>query len=704
MVNGKVLTSLIVFMSVFCIQASYAAGTTRPPLKTYGLKDLEKLVLEKDAGVESARQMLDSVKGELGETRASFGPEFEFQYTYGFRNGKVTPDPLSKEHRIRGRLKQDLIQLFKTRPGKVKGVMAEVEGAEAELKEAERAALFELREQYVDILQEKAQADYYLRIKDVYQNLLAILKRRQLEKEVLYSDVLEVEQELIEAKESFLAFRNSYESNRSLLALSLGLTPDEIEVRDLSPLPPLPSEEKLIRATISNRGEVRLFEANAKKEAAEASIAAYEELETEVYADYRFRKNKKGDWRSGPEVGIKIKIPLAYRSMKNNRRRRFTAAKRFWEAEARNVTEEIRQEISLAYEKYSLDNVRYLNAEKGVELKQEEMRIERARIENAVSTVKADRATLLGLEAEKTALELERKFAEYEKTKGYYEVLYLVGVSQPEELDVYNYASERRRKPYPRSLWVWDVRGVLGNERQQEFFVSFCNTKGIERVFLSINKHMAGSLYQNTVVSGFLTRLHQNKINVSALFGDSLWVYPRKRKQLINRIRLIVAYNAANGKEARFDGVHLDIEPHTLSEWDTKRKELLGMLLDTYKAARAELAKDATGLLLEVDIPTFYEKTDPSILKRIAQVSDIVTIMAYERRTAEKVIKAVQPEMDAVSGADKGIIVGLNAKDFPDEIDMEELMFEVGNSLSTSRSFLGFGIHDFGSYRNLAVQ
>ncbi len=704
MVKNKTLASLIICVFVFCIQASHAVGATKPTLKTYGLKDLEKLALEKNAGVESARHFLDSLKGELGETRASFGPEFEFRYTYGFRNGKVTPDPLNKEHQIRGRLKQDLIQLFKTKPGKVKEVMAEVEGAESELKEAKRAALFELRQQYIDMLEEKTQADHYLRIKDIYLGLFAILKRRQLEKETLHSDVLEVEQVLIEAKESFLAFRNSFESSRSLLAMSLGLTPDEIEIRDIGFLPPLPSEEKLIHATISNRGEIALFEAYAKRDAAEASIAAYEELETEVYADYRFRKNKKGAWRSGPEVGINIKIPLAYRSMKNNRRKRFMAAKRFWEAEARNVAEAVKREISFAYEKYSLDNVRYLNAEKGVELKQEEMRIERARIENTVSTIEADRATLLSLEAEKTALDLERKLAEYEKIRGYYEVLYLVGVSQPEELDVYNYAGEKRRKPYPRSLWVWDVGRVLGNEKQQEFFVSFCNTKGIERVFLSINKQMAGSLYQNTVVSDFITKLHQNKIDVSALFGNSLWVYPRKRKQLINRIRLIVAYNATNGKEARFDGVHLDIEPHTLREWDTKRKELLGMLLDTYKAAREEIANDNTGLLLEVDLPTFYEKTDPSIIRKIAQVSDILTIMAYEKTTVGKVIKAVQPEVDAVTEADKGIIVGLNAKDFPDEVEMEELMFEVGNSLSASHSFLGFGIHDFDSYRTLAVK
>ncbi|MEE9200176.1 MAG: TolC family protein [Candidatus Brocadiales bacterium] len=705
MVKSQAIKSLMALMLVFLVQTSYAADATGPAWRTYDLRSLEKLVVEKDAGVESAHHLVNSVKGELGETKSSFGPDVNFQYTYGPHDGKITRDIIHKEHQIKARMEQDLMGLLKVRSGETKAVEAELEGVKAELKEAERAAIFELREEYIDILEEKIQADSYLRIKDIYQDLLAIFKRRQMEKEALHSDVLEVEWALVEAKESFLTYRNNFESSKNLLALSLGLMADEIEIKDIEPLPPLPSEEKLVQATLNNRGEIKLFEANAKKEEAIASIAGVDEIETRVFGGYRLRKNKEGHWRSGPEVGISVEIPLAYRSIRNNRHKRYMEAKRFWESEARNVAGDIKKEIRLAYERYSLENIRSLNAEKGLELKQEEMRIERARLDNAVSTVKADRANLLRLRAEEAELEMEKRLAEYEKIKSYYELLFLAGVSQPEELEIYNYTGgPSRRKPYARALWVWDVKGVVESDEKEDFFVSFCKAKGIERVFLSVNRLMAETLTQNTDISNLITKLHRDNIKVSALFGDNVWVYPGRRGRLINRIQTIVAYNVARGRRARFDGIHLDIEPHTLREWDAKKQELLNMLLETYEVAKAQISADSSGLLLEVDIPVFYEKTDPVVLKKIAETVDIMTIMAYKRKTPEKVVGAVQAEMDAVIESGKGIIVGLNAKDFSDEARLEELIVKVGDRLSVERSFLGFSIHDFDSYRTLATR
>ncbi|MCQ4574324.1 MAG: TolC family protein [Candidatus Brocadiales bacterium] len=703
MVSHKTLSLLAVSILVFLFQTVYASDMTKPPRKTYGLKELEQLAVERDANVESARHLVNSAKGELGETGLSYGPDADILFIYGPRGGKVTKEEIHKEYQVWMLVEQDLVDLLKIRPGRIKEMMAGVEGAEAEFEEAQRLAIYELREQYVDILEEKTQADFYLQLKDIYQNLLAIMKIRQLEKEALLSDVLEIEGALIEAKESFLTFWNNYESSRNLLALSLGLMAEEIEIRDIRPLPPLPSEEKLTHASLKNRGEIKLFEANAKQEEARASTSAYEDIDAEIFGGYRFRKNKEGEWRSGPEVGVGFSIPLSYLGLKKSRRKRFTEAKRFWESEAKAVAEETRREIRRAYERYALENIRSLNAEKGMELKREEMRIERARIENAVSTVPADRVNLLILEAEAVEMDMEKRLAEYEKMKSYYELLFLAGVSQPEELSVYNLAGGGGRKLYPRALWVWDVKNVLGNDPQEAFFVSFCKTKGIDRVFFSVNRQMEGSLPRNTDMPDFITRLHQNNIKISALFGDSLWVYPRKRARLIKRIQSIVAYNAVHGKRARFDGIHLDIEPHTLKEWGSEKKELLKMLADTYGLAKAEIATE-TGLLLEVDIPTFYEKVDPSVFKKIVETVDVITVMDYERKTPEKVIGAARAEIDAVVKADKGVIVGLNAGDFPDETDLEKLMIEVGNRLSATHSFMGFAIHDFDSYRALAVK
>ena len=109
-------------------------------------------------------------------------------------------------------------------------------------------------------------------------------------------------------------------------------------------------------------------------------------------------------------------------------------------------------------------------------------------------------------------------------------------------------------------------------------------------------------------------------------------------------------------------------------------------------------------LKLEVDIPAFYDNIDTALFKKIFSVADVITVMAYNRISAEEVIESVTTEIHAAVDANKAIVVGFNAKDFSNEAHLEELIMAVGKRLFASPSFLGFSIHDFYDYRDLSEE
>lgn len=676
-------------------------GRCEAEIDSYVLKDLEKLAVERSPVVKAAEQKLKEARSRLQETRLLFGPEFSFQYRY-FPQGGLSDGTAYTKQLFVMRLRQDLIQLLKIKPKRIEEMEAEVESAEAEFNDAKIKALYELRKDYTDLLAEKAQADFYLRLKDIYRSMLDLKVKRYLYEEALLPEVLRTEKDLIEAKDFFLYHTGNLEKRRTIMAESLGIKPDEIKIKEPETFYFLPSEEKLMDAAIKNRGEIKRLEANARQEKAKISYSAYEDITLYPYLSYGMREHIYSGYESGPEIGVVFSIPLMVPGIAHNRTNRFKFREGYYLMEEQKAAGEIKKDIRTAYEKYLLANARYINAEKGINLKTEEMRIEQSRLQNATKDIKADPLNLLAIEADITTLNLEKEIARYEKNRLFYELMYLAGFSQYEEMSSYGLSGTfSSRKLYPRALWVWGASELLENEEYEAFFISFCRTKGIKKVFFSINKQLSDSLDQNPAVAKFIVRLHQHDIKISALMGENSYIYPGQRERLIRNLQNILSYNSMNEEGARFDAVHLDIEPHTLKEWETNKRELLNMLAETLTEAKGVISSGG-GLQMEVDIPVFYDKIDQSILMRIVETADVVTVMAYEKKKYEEVIEAVKAETKAVVNAGKEIIIGFNAKDFSEEAEMEELIAEVGNRLSGSSSFAGFGVHDFKHYRALS--
>lgn len=707
MVNYKagilVCITIIIFLYDNCIVNA----------KSYKLKDIEKLMLENDIAVKAVQQRLKETKGRLYEIRSRFGPELTSQYTYYPYEERTGDEEINTNHRFSLRLRQDIVQLLKIKPGLIKAMEAEEEGTEADIREAERRALYELRKKYLEILGERIKANFYLQLKNILQNLFALQKKRYRYKELPLVYMLKAEMDLIQTKDTFLYHQNSFERKRRFLAEFLGINAEDIEIGEFEPSYSIPAEDKIIAAALKNRGEIKRYEENARRERAAASIVAYQDIKMSSYIGYLMRRDNAWRSRSSPEIGLAFSIPLAFKKIKDNRYSRFKAKENYWKLEAQRIAEKIKNDIRKANERYLQQSARLLRTEKELELKREEMRIEQSKRENAIRTVKIDPADLFKIEADYTRIDLEKNIARHEKNKIYYELLYLAGLYWPEEFLPYHFKDVKQSrkfytKTYHRFLWVWNVKEILKDGRSKAFFVSFCKIKGIKKVFVSINKSLSDSLSQNSDLPELIIKLHQEDIKVSALFGENLWIYPKHRKNLIKSVGNVLAYNTSNTNSARFDDIHLDIEPHTLIEGDGEKGELLNpllkMLVGTFVEVKEIISAGKTELRLEVDIPAFYDNSDVSIVKKIFEAVDVITVMAYERKSPEELIKSVKEEIKTGSKMNKKVIIGINAKDFSDEANLEKLIEDAGKRLSGNSSFIGFSIHDYNDYRSLATR
>ncbi|MFQ5677340.1 MAG: hypothetical protein ACE5G1_15740, partial [bacterium] len=283
----------------------------------------------------------------------------------------------------------------------------------------------------------------------------------------------------------------------------------------------------------------------------------------------------------------------------------------------------------------------------------------------------------------------------------YYELIFLAGMIDP-QVFAYQLAkdSAASKEKYNRALWLWDTGPVL-NQETRKLFARFCKANNITKVFFSLNTKVISTVGESSHLEDLLTYLHEANIKVAALIGEPLWVYEKNRPNLIRKLEFILAYNKLAEKQARFDAVHLDIEPHALAEWGDYKSFLLTNLVKTVRKSKEVLAANLPVLSLEIDIPTFYHKIDKTALEKLIETADVITIMAYQRRTPQRVLSSIKETAEIAGRMNKPYLIGLNAKDFEQADMLENVLSEVGRKTSLEKTFVGFAIHDYHHYTQL---
>jgi hypothetical protein len=176
-------------------------------------------------------------------------------------------------------------------------------------------------------------------------------------------------------------------------------------------------------------------------------------------------------------------------------------------------------------------------------------------------------------------------------------------------------------------LWVWKSATLLNAPRAPETLRDFCQTEGINEVYVSVSASDEAS--EEGHLGRLIALLHRADIRAEALLSSENADEPGKhREKLLGRVRGVIDFNRKHPAD-RFDGIHLDIEPQQRPEnKGPGNLRFLPGLVDAYREVRA-LAERAK-LTVNADIQNKLLKGGLAQRRMLFTSLPRLTLMLYE--------------------------------------------------------------------------
>ena len=218
-----------------------------------------------------------------------------------------------------------------------------------------------------------------------------------------------------------------------------------------------------------------------------------------------------------------------------------------------------------------------------------------------------------------------------------------------------------------RAGYIWSD---LLKTQDLEFLVKYAVNNDFERLFASTTE-----VGQEKVVA-LVGQLHKEQVKVYRLIGNNSVAQTRNAENLLSQVKEAV--------EKGFDGIQLDIEPHTLSDWDLNKEAYLENLVQLVSDVKNELNGRAA---LSVSLPLFYPLTT---LERLSQLADELIFMCYERPEIDFIVSQLGEEFN-LKGTQ--ISLAIRTEDFNDRLKLEDFAKKLINATGINH----LAIHDLGS-------
>lgn len=230
------------------------------------------------------------------------------------------------------------------------------------------------------------------------------------------------------------------------------------------------------------------------------------------------------------------------------------------------------------------------------------------------------------------------------------------------------------------SVWHWGsearpygINNIILDESKSKKAIDSYLENSVTRVYGGYSK-IPGHSTQKADLAKWNARLNQSGIKSIYLIGNAQWVYPENRQAMLDYVTTYyIKFNASVPTNSKLKGLHVDIEPHQLKEWDTaslkRKRELLYLLKDTYRDLKTILVQNGMESdEIMADIPMWFDEMSiigwSTETERYNWFNDVAkylngfTIMAYELESIPTIIHRTSWERNNF----KGIIqIGLNA-------------------------------------------
>ena len=260
-----------------------------------------------------------------------------------------------------------------------------------------------------------------------------------------------------------------------------------------------------------------------------------------------------------------------------------------------------------------------------------------------------------------------------------------------------------------RALWVWGSRTVLNHNAREEL-LTFAADKGLNRLYLEASEALR---YEPDALADFFRLSARRGIKTELLFGQPDWALPENHHHVATIIDRVANF-AARYPDIEVAGIHLDVEPYLLTEWDTERSTLISNFIDLLESARAQANR--AGLPLQADIPVWFDEhgifrngRSRTLHELVIDATDGVGLMDY-RDERQRIVNDASNELQYAHAQNKPVIVGVETLcieptwiTFCEEGSqfMEEVLGLVDGDLRRYSSYAGTAIHHYDSYRSL---
>lgn len=196
-----------------------------------------------------------------------------------------------------------------------------------------------------------------------------------------------------------------------------------------------------------------------------------------------------------------------------------------------------------------------------------------------------------------------------------------------------------------RSLWIWSKADeIVENKGERDKFFEFIKAPHgdgeaeINRLFFFGGSLDLGKDKQK--VAEFIRSAHKKGITVEYLTGHADWVKEGNQQEAISKCQRIIDYNEKVVDSAAFDGIHFDIEPHVLDQWEQNSDSGDDKYNDTFesnymkimKECRNEFSSGENNLTIGVDMPTYFSYKAEDLMRKIDTKEgpvDYITVLNY---------------------------------------------------------------------------
>ena len=232
-----------------------------------------------------------------------------------------------------------------------------------------------------------------------------------------------------------------------------------------------------------------------------------------------------------------------------------------------------------------------------------------------------------------------RKFSAYKKFFSLFACLFIA-------FNLFGCSCNCNEKKNLLGVWWW-------NDTLDSDYLDFAKNNGVTEIYYCSDNF-------NIKTASFIEKANNLNIKVYWLAGEYKWL--NDSKNLYTKIALYEKYQKEYPNK-KFEGIHLDIEPHQNPNFDENREDLILSLIQLAN----DLSNDFNAIKFDYDIPfwfndeiSFDNNTKPAYAHMI-DVANRVFLMSY-RDSSEDIYSVSKDEIDYATKNNKTIFLGVETK------------------------------------------